>query len=756
MEQVLGLGGAGGDEPRVAVDVRPLHALGNGELLLRRGAEGHPHEVHPDGQRRLGAVRAPEDGLLLVEAHPHPGADARGEAQEPGVRVLLGGAGLAGHGPVELVGPGPGAALGDALQALDQLVVGHGIDHGLAWMALVGLQHPAVAVHHLLDEEEGGRLEPAVGDGGVAPHHVLERQVRAAQGHARHPGNRFLDPGRVGELDHVLDAGRFQDAHGRDVPGVPQRLPDGDGPPEVMLVVLGLVDGAVEGVPDGAVVHQGRGILPLGEGGSVDEGLHGGAHLPLGLYRAVELAPLEAEAAHHGADLPRGRIHRQERALHGRILVQLHLGGRAVGVRFLHLEERSGAAREQLPDILPRPGEGAPRHIQDLLGEANPGPVAFPAQDHALHGVAWLQEPLPARQLGLVGILDELHGLLAEAPAAVGRLDPCPDGLVRGLLPGGVQGRVDLEPLGQHGVLAVLLVQVLPDLLHRIGRDVLLLGVAPGQADGLGLQHLGLGGVEVALGDHAVQHVVATDQGRGPGLGIGVVGVVVGGPLDQPGQQGAFLLVELGRALAEVVLGRGLDAVAAAAEVHLVGVHLQDLLLGVGLLQLAGQDDLLELAVQALLPLVGHGPDELHGQRGGPFPPLPEAGHEVPGGPHQAAARDAAVVHEVRVLRGHQRVHEGLGDVAEGDHLAVLLGEDADGVPVAVHHLRDGLDRPQGEVGQEVVRVAAENRPHHGQGHGAHGGEAQQPPAQQAEQLPRGGSGFSHLGRFPGHPPRLP
>ncbi|OIQ68283.1 hypothetical protein GALL_501270 [mine drainage metagenome] len=240
------------------------------------------------------------------------------------------------------------------------------------------LQRAAIAVHHLLDEERLRRLEAVVADGAVGPHHLAQGHIGRPQGQAGIGRQGALDPALPGEINDVQDAGVIEGADGRHVAGIANGFPDGDGTPEIHLIVVGFVgfhprpkglvvlrpvgvgDGdVVAGVeePRGHIVHDRRGRLARSEGGTVHEGLHGGAHLPLGLEGAVVLRLVEVVAAHHGPDLARLRVNGHEGALHHRFLIQFE-GLRGAVLRGLHQEEGRGPAGQQLLDVLPGPGEG--------------------------------------------------------------------------------------------------------------------------------------------------------------------------------------------------------------------------------------------------------------------------------------------------------------------------------------------------------------------------------------------------------------
>ena len=122
---------------------------------------------------------------------------------------------------------------------------------------------------------------------------------------------------------------------------------------------------------------------------------------------------------------------------------------------------------------------------------------------------------------------------------------------------------------------------------RRSGSALALAGLA--RRDGAGL-------------DHGIEHDVAPLHGA---LGM-AIRIEVARALDHAGEQSALCGVELAQVLAEVGL-RGLaeavDGIAAAlAEVDLVGVHLEDLLLVEAGLELEGDQNLDQLALDASCP----------------------------------------------------------------------------------------------------------------------------------------------------------
>ena len=74
----------------------------------------------------------------IGEADPHRGGELRGVAGEPGVVVVVGGAGLAGGGPIEL-GPGAGAALDHLLEDARDACRRRPASSTFVWLVLLGV-----------------------------------------------------------------------------------------------------------------------------------------------------------------------------------------------------------------------------------------------------------------------------------------------------------------------------------------------------------------------------------------------------------------------------------------------------------------------------------------------------------------------------------------------------------------------------------------------------------------------------------------
>lgn len=129
--------------------------------------------------------------------------------------------------------------------------------------------------------------------------------------------------------------------------------------------------------------------------------------------------------------------------------------------------------------------------------------------------------------------------------------------------------------------------------------------------------------------------------------------------------------VEVDGVDAVVGLGGGLDAVGVAAEVAGVEVALEDLVLGLGAVQLDRDEELPGLAGDGLLlgqVVVLH---VLLGDRGAGL--LALAGGGVPAGAEHGLGVDRGLAVEVAVLGGQYGVLGVLGDLCEGDVLAVDL-----------------------------------------------------------------------------------
>src|SRR6185369_1751161 len=70
------------------------HAFGRGGLHHRHALEGRFHEVDPDRQAQAAAGFAVAERAGIVVSHPDDGDQGRLKTVEPGVDLVVGGAGL--------------------------------------------------------------------------------------------------------------------------------------------------------------------------------------------------------------------------------------------------------------------------------------------------------------------------------------------------------------------------------------------------------------------------------------------------------------------------------------------------------------------------------------------------------------------------------------------------------------------------------------------------------------------------------------
>ena len=158
---------------------------------------------------------------------------------------------------------------------------------------------------------------------------------------------------------------------------------------------------------------------------------------------------------------------------------------------------------------------------------------------------------------------------------------------------------------------------------------------------------------------------------------------------------------------AEERLGRGLDAVCAAAEVHGVQVVREDLVFRHPLLEAARDDDLVPLARDGAAAVVQvHVARQLHGDRAAALLDL-TAGRVDDQRPAERADVDAVVRVEPLVLDRNDGLADEHGHPLERDGLAVLLAvQDREQPAVRGVDLRSGVDvRSRGREEGELVRV---------------------------------------------------
>ena len=578
------------------------------------------HHLLPQGGCRVHGVADP---LVVLVAHPDGRAVIGGVACEVAVEVVVGGAGLAGD--VHTAEPGGAAGAVDGILQHVRHQVGGGLLHGHPLLTLFFQHHGGVVVGQDLHIGPGLVVHAVVGEGGKGRRHIHGAQAVGQAAHAQgadvHVLRGQIQPQVLrGEVVGRRDSHLLQRLDRDGVDGVPDALPDGCPAGVGVGGVLG--PGAAVEQPDGVVVKGGGRRDCAGvDGGRVGgQGLDGGTGL-LDVRCVVPdpVSGLGPHVAHHGHDVAGGGL------------------------------DDGDAGVDQLPADRGQVVQTAPvlvHGLGDLLDLRIQGRVDI---------VAAVQQPHP----GL---------LTGDAP----HLAQIPGDIVHHLVhePG-----VDVDAAG------------------GLGHDVLRGGVAVRE-----LEHLRLGGLGllrsqvVQVGDahilvaagHPVQDdllapLVGLPGGRGapvlPGDGDGGHGTVQGGVVGDGDEAGALRHVQLGDVLAEVELRRGLDAVAALAQVDGVEIVLQDLLLGVVLLELQCPEDLPHLAVDGVAVVAGHVLEHLLGQGGAAVCGLgPD--EEVRRGAKSALPVHALVLEEPVVLDGHGGLRQGRGHLVIVHPDAVLVAVD--------------------------------------------------------------------------------
>ena len=260
---------------------------------------------------------------------------------------------------------------------------------------------------------------------------------------------------------------------------------------------------------------------------------------------------------------------------------------------------------------------------------------------------------------------------------AVGLGQPLRDRLARLRLQGEVDRRLHLQAAAEHLGRAVLVDQLLLDVVDEVLRGPL----DAAQADvvrvrqGRVVRLHELGERDLSLLEHRVEHGLAPEPG-GARVRHRVVAARVGG---DPGEERGLRDRQLLRAVAEVGEGSLLDAVGAVPEVDRVQVLLQDPLLRPVLraLELPGEGGLAHLPGDRLLVAFERVLDELLRDRRAPLDDLllADVGDERPG---DAADVDAVVLPEAAVLDRDDRVPHRVGDLVVVDERA-RLGAAEDG-----------------------------------------------------------------------------
>ena len=340
------------------------------------------HAVH----RPLGAVR-------VGVAHPDRGRVLRRVAHEPGVHVVVGGPGLAGHRHADL-GAGARAARDVVLEDARHLV-GHAVRERPRALGGEHVLGP-VGLHDLRDRQ-GLHAEAPVRQGGVGRRHVEGRHLARSQADRGHVGQVAVlrDAHVIRRVDHLLGSDIQRQLLEDRVVGAERGGGHRDGAP-VAVGVGGHVDGAVLGVDEvqllGAV-ERGVRVDPVPDRLRQHEGLEGGAGLTEGLGGQVELVLLvEGLARGHRPDVALLRVDHDDRGVRVPVGVQVLLDRRAGG-RLQHRVDRGVDPESALLDLLL--AVAVDQLLADVLEEVL---LAL-----ALVGLAALQPE--AGHLGLVGAL---------------------------------------------------------------------------------------------------------------------------------------------------------------------------------------------------------------------------------------------------------------------------------------------------------------------------------------------------------------
>ncbi len=471
----------------------------------------------------------------------------------------------------------------------------------------------AVPVLDAVDQRRRDALA-AVGQLGIGGHHAQNGGLRRAERH----GQRFLQVvddaetlGRAGDLVHADLLGQ---PHGHQVARLLDPQAQRRGAVEAVRIVgrlpltqfFALIDG------DRRVQDDAGRREAILKGGEVDEGLEGGARLAQRLGRPVELALAEAEAAGHGQNAARARIHRDHAA---RDLGDLHeseavLGiGLALGVFRDRLYEDQRAAHQHICRIVggrphplvlqpgPRPGhlgEG------DRAGGAVLEPDLGRLRAHSRHrGQAPVRQgrgrPLHRLHRGspipVLGNVLEDAQRTAPAMAAVIGHEALAQRSLREALQAAVQRGPHREAAAVEVVVAIEIGQFAPHFLDEV------VGIGGGGAGGVAHHQVGglrltlLLGRDVTVLAHLLNDPVPPLDRRflAPGR------VVVVGRLGQRGEVGRLGDGQFVERLVEIVERGGRNAVGPLPEVNLVQVKLQDAILGEGLLKAERDDGLFDL-----------------------------------------------------------------------------------------------------------------------------------------------------------------
>ena len=198
-------------------------------------------------------------------------------------------------------------------------------------------QQVAVPIHHPQDVE-GLHANALIRKHRIRARHLEQRPIPRAERDRQIRREILLEPESFGQRDHVLRAEGVHHLDRRHVARFLEGVPQRNRAFERVVVVVRAVDLPVAGrIADRRVEQNGGGREPPIDRGGVDDRLERRPELPVGLDRAVELAPAEAPAADHRSDLARPIVDGEHRAFDSRRLLERR--GRRLG-RFVELHDR--------------------------------------------------------------------------------------------------------------------------------------------------------------------------------------------------------------------------------------------------------------------------------------------------------------------------------------------------------------------------------------------------------------------------------
>ena len=210
--------------------------------------------------------------------------------------------------------------------------------------------------------------------------------------------------------------------------------------------------------------------------------------------------------------------------------------------------------------------------------------------------------------------------------------------------------------------------QIAAHHLHEVRGEAV--PAARAEPDGLFPGCLRLVRRKEVLGDHSFQHDVPPLFGRleTPER------VEAGGVGSDADQHGRLSDGEVRTALAQIELGRRLDAMVSVTEEHLVGVEGEDLLLAVCPFDPEGRDRFLDLSLERFFPVQEQLARHLLRDRARPGDDAAGPG-VVPQRPRDADGIETEVTPETLILGRHQGVPKVLGQFLEIQLDAALDGE---------------------------------------------------------------------------------